>query len=61
MRKGPLLTALLSLDMMVSTDGGGESTGQEYLQRLSSVGFEKVRIETLPIMRDLIIGVKADT
>lgn len=59
--EGPLLTALLSLDMMVSTDGGGESTGQEYLQRLISVGFEKIRIETLPTMRDLIIGVKADT
>ena len=59
--EGPLLTALLSLDMMVSTDGGGESTGQEYLQRLTGVGFEKVRIETLPTMRDLIIGVKPNT
>ena len=58
--EGPLLTALLSLDMLVSTDGGGESTAQEYLQRLLGAGFEKVRIETLPTMRDLIIGVKPD-
>ncbi|CCI31030.1 S-adenosyl-L-methionine-dependent methyl transferase PigF [Microcystis aeruginosa NIES-1211] len=55
---GPLLTALLSLDMLVSTDGGGESTGEEYKERFSKAGFESVEIISLPIMRDLIVGVK---
>lgn len=55
---GPLLTTLLSLDMLVSTDGGGESTEEEYKERFSKVGFKSVDIISLPTMRDLIIGVK---
>lgn len=55
---GPLLAALLSLDMLVSTDGGGESTGAEMLERFRAVGFVNVRIQPLPGMRDLIIGEK---
>jgi 4-hydroxy-2,2'-bipyrrole-5-carbaldehyde O-methyltransferase len=54
---GPLFTALLSLDMLVSTDGGGESTGSEYLERIQTAGFRNVVIKELP-MRHLIIGTR---
>lgn len=55
---GPLLPALLSLDMLVSTDGGGESTGTELLERFRAAGFVNARVQALPGMRDLIIGEK---
>ncbi len=55
---GPLLPALLSLDMLVSTDGGSESTASELMERFHSAGFVNVRVKSLPGMRDLIIGEK---
>lgn len=55
---GPLLTTLISLDMLVSTDGGVESTGNEYIERFTKAGFSNVNIQKLPTMRDLIVGIR---
>ena len=60
-KSGPLDVCLLSLDMLISTDGGGESTGTEYMERLQKTGFKNVRIQNLPGPRDLIIGEKEAT
>jgi SAM-dependent methyltransferase len=54
---GPLLTSLLSLDMLVSTDGGGESRGSEYQERFAQAGFLDIQSKKLPAMRDLLIGI----
>lgn len=53
---GPLLTSLLSLDMLVSTDGGGECRGSDYQERFAQAGFVNIQSKKLPTMRDLLIG-----
>ncbi|MBU2704938.1 methyltransferase [Zooshikella marina] len=55
---GPLFTALLSINMLVSTDGGVESTREEYLQRFNEVGFVNTRVLTINGPRTLFIGEK---
>ncbi|MEI8630988.1 hypothetical protein P4S72_00510 [Vibrio sp. PP-XX7] len=57
-KSGPEFTALLSLNMLVSTDGGVESSVDEYIQRFTAVGFEEVGIVDVPGPRMLIIGKK---
>ncbi|QMV14428.1 methyltransferase [Vibrio spartinae] len=57
-KSGPEFTALLSLNMLVSTDGGIESSTEEYLARFRAVGFENVRIIELSGPRTLICGDK---
>jgi len=49
----PLLPALLSLDMFVSTDGGAESTAAQYAERFRQAGLT-MRITELPGMRTLL-------
>jgi 4-hydroxy-2,2'-bipyrrole-5-carbaldehyde O-methyltransferase len=56
---GPLFTALLSINMLVSTDGGIESTGEQYLERFRRAGFVNVRKQAIPGPRTLFIGEKA--
>ncbi len=55
---GPELTTLLSLDMLVSTDGGRESTASEYRRRFEAAGFPSVEHVELPVMRDAFVAVK---
>jgi len=55
---GPALTTLLSLDMLVSTDGGRESTAGEYKQRFAAAGLPSVRHIEMPVMRDAFVAVK---
>ncbi|AEF44878.1 Carminomycin 4-O-methyltransferase [Serratia plymuthica] len=57
-KSGPEFTALLSLNMLVSTDGGIESSPQEYLTRFRQAGFSQVRIMDIPGPRTLIVGEK---
>ncbi|MBY6243038.1 methyltransferase [Methylosinus sp. Sm6] len=56
---GPLFTSLLSINMLLSTDGGVESTTEEYLDRFRDAGFVNVRAQTIPGPRKLLIGQKA--
>lgn len=56
-KSGPVFTALMSLAMLVATDGGVESTGNEYIERFTKAGFKDVKIKELPSMRHMIIGV----
>lgn len=53
---GPLFTSLLSLNMLVSTDGGGESTRREYVVRFQEAGFENVRVVSISGPRTLFLG-----
>ena len=55
---GPLFTALLSINMLVSTDGGIESTGRQYLERFERIGFVNVRQQAIPGPRTLFAGEK---
>ncbi|QPT12949.1 methyltransferase domain-containing protein [Serratia rubidaea] len=57
-KSGPEFTALLSLNMLVSTDGGIESSPQEYLERFHRAGFSNARIVTISGPRTLIVGEK---
>jgi 4-hydroxy-2,2'-bipyrrole-5-carbaldehyde O-methyltransferase len=57
-RTGPLFTALLSLNMLVSTDGGVESTNNEYIERFKKAGFSSVEVSSDVGGRKLIIGRK---
>jgi hypothetical protein len=56
---GPLFTALLSINMLVSTDGGIESTNTQYLQRLRDTGFINLQVLDIPGPRTLFYGEKA--
>lgn len=56
---GPAFTALLSINMLVSTDGGVESTTDQYLARFRGAGFANVRAQMIPGPRTLLIGQKA--
>lgn len=56
--KGPLFTALLSINMLVSTDGGIESTGRQYIERFERAGFVNVRQQAIPGPRTLFVGEK---
>lgn len=56
---GPLFTSLLSINMLLSTDGGVESTTEEYLGRFRDAGFVNTRAQTIPGPRKLLIGEKA--
>ncbi|QTL35421.1 methyltransferase [Pseudoalteromonas viridis] len=58
-KSGPEFTALLSLNMLVSTDGGIESSSEEYLARFHEAGFSNARILEIPGPRTLIVGEKA--
>lgn len=55
---GPLFTALLSINMLVSTDGGVESTAQQYIKRFEEAGFSNVRVQNINGPRTLFIGEK---
>ncbi|MBU2711766.1 methyltransferase [Zooshikella harenae] len=55
---GPLFTTLLSINMLVSTDGGVESTRQEYLQRFNEAGFVNTRVLSIKGPRTLFVGEK---
>ncbi|BBM82278.1 methyltransferase [Candidatus Uabimicrobium amorphum] len=55
---GPLFTSLLSLDMLVSTDGGGESTQSQYCERLQQNGFRDIEVKEHVGGRSLIIAYK---
>ncbi len=55
---GPEFTALLSINMLVSTDGGIESTREQYIKRFESVGFINVRALTISGPRVLFVGEK---
>ncbi|RLQ85189.1 methyltransferase [Notoacmeibacter ruber] len=55
---GPAFVALLSLNMLVSSDGGIESTCAEYLERFRQAGFANVRAMPLEGPRTLLIGEK---
>lgn len=57
-KSGPEFTALLSLNMLVSTDGGIESSVDEYMQRFTEAGFVDVGILEIPGPRTLITGKK---
>ena len=57
-KSGPEFTALLSLNMLVSTDGGIESSAQEYLDRFRLAGFSNARIMKIAGPRTLIVGEK---
>ncbi|WJV54772.1 methyltransferase [Pectobacteriaceae bacterium CE90] len=57
-KSGPEFTALLSLNMLVSTDGGIESSPQEYLSRFHQAGFSNARIMDISGPRTLIVGEK---
>jgi len=56
---GPLFTSLLSINMLVSTDGGIESTVKQYIKRFEDVGFINVRTIEIPGPRTLFCGEKA--
>lgn len=58
-KSGPEFTSLLSLNMLVSTDGGIESSTHEYIHRFEKAGFEQVRVLDIPGPRTLIVGAKA--
>jgi SAM-dependent methyltransferase len=55
---GPMFTSLLSINMLVSTDGGVESTTEQYLERFRNAGFVKVRAQEIPGPRKLLLGEK---
>ncbi len=55
---GPLFTALLSINMLVSTDGGIESTGRQYIKRFEEAGFINVQKLEIPGPRALFYGEK---
>ncbi|KZL24640.1 methyltransferase [Pseudovibrio sp. WM33] len=55
---GPTFVALLSINMLISSDGGIESTTAQYLDRLCEAGFTNVRAVTLDGPRTLLIGEK---
>ena len=56
---GPLFPALMSLNMLVATDGGRERTEGEYRALLEGAGFVDVRAHRLSTgMRDLVVARK---
>ncbi|SFC05553.1 methyltransferase [Pseudoalteromonas denitrificans] len=55
---GPEFTSLLSLNMLVSTDGGIESDIKTYIKRFEDAGFSNVRILDIPGPRTLFVGEK---
>lgn len=55
---GPEFTSLLSLNMLVSTDGGIESNSSTYIKRFKDAGFSNVRILDIPGPRTLFVGEK---
>ncbi|WP_339109601.1 methyltransferase [Thioclava sp. GXIMD4216] len=55
---GPAFVALLSINMLVSCDGGIESTTGQYLERFRAAGFVNVRAASLAGPRVLLIGEK---
>jgi len=55
---GPLFGALMSLNMLVATDGGRERTASEYKKLLEGAGFTDVKAQKLESMRDLITARK---
>ncbi|HZS43539.1 MAG TPA: methyltransferase [Blastocatellia bacterium] len=55
---GPLFPALMSLNMLVATDGGRERTAGEYQKLLEGAGFIDVHAQKLESLRDLIIAKK---
>ncbi len=56
---GPLFTSLLSINMLVSTDGGVEATNRQYLDRFRAAGFTNVQLLDIPGPRTLFCGEKA--
>lgn len=57
---GPEFISLLSLNMLVSTDGGIESTVDEYINRFEDVGFCNVKVLEIPGPRTLFLGEKSE-
>lgn len=57
---GPPFVALLSVNMLVSTDGGIESTKGEYLHRFQQAGFVNVGVVPIDGPRTLLVGEKPD-
>jgi len=55
---GPVFPAMMSLNMLVCTDGGRERTVAEYKRLLEGAGFTDVTARRLESMRDLIIAKK---
>ena len=55
---GPLFPSLMSLNMLVATDGGRERTASQYKQLLEGSGFADIRELPLESLRDLIIAQK---
>ncbi len=55
---GPTFVALLSVNMLVSTDGGIESTKGEYLHRFQQAGFVNVGVMEIEGPRTLFVGTK---
>jgi hypothetical protein len=55
---GPEFTSLLSLNMLVSTDGGIESNRKTYIKRFEDAGFVNVRILDISGPRTLFVGEK---
>lgn len=55
---GPAFVALLSLNMLISCDGGIESTTRQYLDRFKEAGFVNLRSMAIPGPRTLLIGEK---
>lgn len=55
---GPAFTALLSINMLVSTDGGVESTCADYISRFEKAGFVDVHVQKISGPRTLIVGKK---
>jgi hypothetical protein len=56
--RGPLFVSLLSINMLLSTDGGIESTGQQYIKRFGDAGFINVKKMEIQGPRTLFCGVK---
>jgi hypothetical protein len=55
---GPAFVALLSINMLISSDGGVESTKAQHLDRFREAGFVNVRAMDIPGPRTLLIGEK---
>ncbi len=55
---GPVFPHLMSLNMLVATDGGKERTEEEYRRLLEGAGFVPERFERLGGLRDLIVARK---
>ncbi|MEL7611083.1 methyltransferase [Vreelandella titanicae] len=55
---GPSFVSLLSINMLVSTDGGIESTRSQYIERFKDAGFVDVRVVDISGSRTLFVGQK---